>query len=142
MSEVGQQVLHVALAHPCDSAHGRQAGAQGAAQPCTQVLVASRPVWAVPEVPQEFLELPSLGGLAGDVLKPMEAALKGAGEIGFTEQFSLADDRSEPLKQLIPGTEDYYYYHCLHFQNTEQFDKVNELLTAWFNRFKALTSRS
>ena len=30
--------------------------------------------------------------------------------------------------QLIPGTEDYYYYHCLHYQNTEQFDKVEELL--------------
>ena len=35
-----------------------------------------------------------------------------------------------PLKQLIPGTEDYYYYHCLHLQNTEQFDKVDELLQA------------
>src|SRR5689334_12700129 len=32
------------------------------------------------------------------------------GEIGFIEDFSLATDRGVPLKQLIPGTEDYYYY--------------------------------
>ena len=59
-----------------------------------------------------------------------------AAEIGYLEDFALAKDRTVPLQQLIPGTEDYYYYHCLHFQNTEQFDKVNELLTAWINRYK------
>ena len=35
-----------------------------------------------------------------------------AGEIGFIEQFSLAEDRSIPLKNLLPGTKDYYFYHC------------------------------
>ena len=59
-----------------------------------------------------------------------------AAEIGYLEDFALAKDRAVPLQQLIPGTEDYYYYHCLHFQNTEQFDKVNELLIAWINRYK------
>lgn len=58
-----------------------------------------------------------------------------AGEIRFVEDFALAPDRAVPLKQLIPGTEDYYYYHCLHLQHTEQFDKVPELLTAWTQRF-------
>ncbi len=62
------------------------------------------------------------------------AALGVAGEIGFVEDFALAPDRTVPLKQLIPGTEDYYYYHCLHLQNTEQFDKVDELLQAWIKR--------
>ncbi len=57
-----------------------------------------------------------------------------AGEIGFVEDFSLAKDRSVPLKQLIPGTETYYYYHCLHYQNNEQYDKVNETLAAWIKR--------
>lgn len=57
-----------------------------------------------------------------------------AAEVGFVEDFALARDRAEPLKQLIPGTEDYYYYHCLHFQNTEQFDKVDELLGNWVKR--------
>ncbi|MCE9603500.1 MAG: hypothetical protein K8U03_01205 [Planctomycetia bacterium] len=57
-----------------------------------------------------------------------------AGEIGFIEDFALAPDRAVPLKQLIPGTEDYYYYHALHYLNTEQFAQVGELLTAWAKR--------
>ena len=36
----------------------------------------------------------------------------GVGEIDFVEDFALSTDRTVPLKQLIPGTEDYYYYHC------------------------------
>jgi len=57
-----------------------------------------------------------------------------AEEIGYIEDFALAKDRTVPLKQLIPGTEDYYYYHSLHYQNTEQFDKVDELLKLWIKR--------
>lgn len=57
-----------------------------------------------------------------------------SGELGFLEKFALAPDRSLPLNELIPGTEDYYYYHCLHFQQTEQFDRVEELLTAWIDK--------
>ena len=34
-----------------------------------------------------------------------------AGDIGFVEDFALAKDRAAALKQLIPGTEDYYFYH-------------------------------
>ena len=45
------------------------------------------------------------------------ASVCGAGEIGFVEDFALAKDRAAALKQLIPGTETYYYYHCLHDQN-------------------------
>ncbi len=56
------------------------------------------------------------------------------GEIGFIEEFSLAPDRAVPLKQLIPGTDDYYYYHCLHFLNTEQFEKARELTGPWHQR--------
>lgn len=62
------------------------------------------------------------------------AAVVRAGEIGFVEDFALAPDRTLPLKQLIPGTEDYYHYHCVHFQNTEQFAKVEELLPLWIQR--------
>ncbi|MCH7685990.1 MAG: hypothetical protein IH899_04795, partial [Planctomycetes bacterium] len=64
------------------------------------------------------------------------ASVSSAGEIGYIEDFALAKDRSVPLKNLIPGTEDYYYYHCLHFQNTEQFDKVDQLLQSWIKRYK------
>ena len=57
-----------------------------------------------------------------------------AGEIGFLEDFSLAPDRAVPLQQLIPGTEDYYYFHALHYQNTEQWPKVEETLRALIPR--------
>ena len=40
-----------------------------------------------------------------------------ATEIGYIEDFALARDRTVPLKQLIPGTEDYYYYHAIHCPN-------------------------
>jgi hypothetical protein len=59
-----------------------------------------------------------------------------AQEIQYAEDFALAKDRAEALKQLIPGTEDYYFYHCLHLQHTQQFDQVDELLTAWIKRFR------
>ena len=58
-----------------------------------------------------------------------------AQQIGFIEKFALAEDRSEALKLLIPGSQDYYYFHCLHYQNTEQFDRVEELLKAWIKRY-------
>lgn len=57
-----------------------------------------------------------------------------AGEIGYVEDFALAADRTAALKQLIPGTEDYYYYHCLHYLNTEQYQKVDQLLPTWIGR--------
>lgn len=66
------------------------------------------------------------------ILLPSPAS---AEEIGFIEDFSLAEDRTQALAQLIPGTEDYYYYHALHYQNNEQFDKVEELLKAWIKRY-------
>src|ERR1035437_9622527 len=58
-----------------------------------------------------------------------------AGDVGFVEDFSLAKDRTVPLKTLIPGTEDYYYYHCLNFQATGQLDEVDKMLTLWIARY-------
>src|SRR5437764_2693068 len=58
-----------------------------------------------------------------------------AGEVGYVEDFALAKDRAASLRQLIPGTEDYYYYHCLHLLNTEQFEKVEEFTRPWLQRF-------
>jgi hypothetical protein len=60
-----------------------------------------------------------------------------AEEIPFAEQFALAEDREAVLRQLIPGTEDYYYYHSLHYQHLQQFDQVEPLLQAWLERFQA-----
>ena len=60
-----------------------------------------------------------------------------ANEIGFIEQFSLAANRQVALDQLIPGTEDYYYYHCLHLQNLEKYDEVDGMLVAWIKAHKS-----
>jgi len=57
------------------------------------------------------------------------------GEIGFDEQFAFTEDRSIPLKQLIPGTEDYYYYHCLYYQHQGDYKKVEDLLQDWVKRY-------
>ncbi|MHC5070783.1 MAG: hypothetical protein ACYTGO_09895 [Planctomycetota bacterium] len=54
--------------------------------------------------------------------------------IGFAEDWALATDRTKVLAQLIPGTKDYYYYHCRQHQDTGAFDKVEPLLRAWTQR--------
>lgn len=58
-----------------------------------------------------------------------------AGDLGFLETFALSDDRAKALSQLLPGTEDYYYYHALHDQNTGEYDKVETLLPLWIQRY-------
>ncbi|MEM7473905.1 MAG: hypothetical protein AAF483_02875 [Planctomycetota bacterium] len=55
-------------------------------------------------------------------------------EIGYAEQFALAEDRREALKELIPETPDYFYYHCLHFQNEGQFAEAQAIINAWRNK--------
>jgi hypothetical protein len=55
-------------------------------------------------------------------------------EIGFVEKFALAQDRTEALRELIPGTEDYYFYHALHFQNTTQKKELASILDEWRGR--------
>jgi len=45
-----------------------------------------------------------------------------AADVGFIEDFALARDRSRVLKKLIPAPRTYYYYHCLHYLNTEQYE--------------------
>ncbi len=57
--------------------------------------------------------------------------------IGFVETFALADDRSEVLQQLIPGTEPYYFYHALHYQNTGDKEKLRDVLARWTKRVES-----
>lgn len=56
-------------------------------------------------------------------------------EIGFIEQFALAPDRAAVLDQLVPGTEDYYHFHALHYEQTGQVDRLKALLGSWAARF-------
>ena len=76
------------------------------------------------------LRLATLALVLSAPLTPSRAA-----DISFAETFALATDREKALEQLIPGSEDFYYYHCLHYQNTEQWEKVPPLLKTWIGRY-------
>lgn len=52
-------------------------------------------------------------------------------EIGYMETFSLAEDREAALRELVPGTDDYYYCHALHAQNTGAADRFREIMARW-----------
>src|SRR6185503_12427464 len=67
-------------------------------------------------------------------LTSVPAVRGGAGEVGFTEDFALAPDRAAVLKQLIPGTEEYYFYSCLNGQLTGKLDEVDRILQQWIDR--------
>ncbi|MDB4545348.1 hypothetical protein N9009_02195 [bacterium] len=55
-------------------------------------------------------------------------------EIGVLEEFVLSSNRESVLKKMVPGTSDYYYFHALHHQNLEQYEKVDEILDKWKKR--------
>ena len=57
----------------------------------------------------------------------------GQSNINFDELFIL--DREKALKELVPGTEEYYHYHCLHYQSTKNREKFDELMGAWVKKF-------
>ncbi len=79
-----------------------------------------------------FFHLPQVIGLLPEVQATNGLA---AQEIGFLEDFALAENRETALKQLVPGTEEFYFFHCLHYQHTEQLNKVDEFLQPWIKRF-------
>ena len=58
-----------------------------------------------------------------------------AQEVGFLEKYALASDRQQVLDQLVPGTQEYYYFHALYFQSIGDLKKVDELLKPWAKRF-------
>ena len=57
-----------------------------------------------------------------------------AQEISFWEKFALSEDRDKTLEELVPGSEDYYFFHCLHAQNSKELDKSDSLLKRWIKR--------
>ncbi len=68
------------------------------------------------------------------LLSPTGVALAD-NEIGFIERFALAPDREKALSELVPGSEDFYYYHALHVQNARDTVKLADTLTQWKKRF-------
>ncbi len=65
------------------------------------------------------------------VLTSAVAQASWAGTLGFEEDFALAPDREAAIKTLIPGTDDYYYYTTLHYQNQGKLDKAAESIKTW-----------
>jgi hypothetical protein len=58
-------------------------------------------------------------------------------EIEQLEALALSEDRREALAQLIPGTEDAYFHHCLALQLSGapgELGEVRKLLDAWVKR--------
>ncbi len=67
------------------------------------------------------------------------AAAATAQEIGYVETFALAPDRAEALRELVPGTDDYYYYHALHAQNEGRRTEFQEWIDRWIRERRGTT---
>jgi len=55
-------------------------------------------------------------------------------DTSFDETFALAADRAQALQQLIPGTEEYYFYTCLTLEHQGRHDEARKLLETWIQR--------
>lgn len=62
-------------------------------------------------------------------------------EVGFIERFALAADREKALAELVPGSQDYYFFHALHYQNTRNTARLNEILNQWRERMPGENGR-
>lgn len=67
--------------------------------------------------------------------------LRAENEIGFIEKFALAPDRAKVLGELVPGTEEYYFFHALHYQNTRDAARFTEIMALWKKRFPSSGQR-
>jgi hypothetical protein len=54
-----------------------------------------------------------------------------AQQLDWLERYALATDREALLSELIPGTGEHFYFHCLHYQVTGQLEKAEALLAKW-----------
>lgn len=50
---------------------------------------------------------------------------------GFIERFALAEDRGVVLQELLPGTDDAFYYKALHELNQGDFAAFRKTMGAW-----------
>ncbi len=53
----------------------------------------------------------------------------------FSKGSRFPNDRAQVLAELIPGTEDFYYFTCLYDQQTGKLDETDALLKTWIERF-------
>ncbi|MEX2578347.1 MAG: hypothetical protein WD342_04750 [Verrucomicrobiales bacterium] len=78
---------------------------------------------------------PALSPLAAACcLLSISPDVRGNEEIGFIESFALADDRAKAVAELIPGTEDYYFFKALLAQQERRLEDAEDLLEPWIKR--------
>ncbi len=58
------------------------------------------------------------------------------GEISYNENFALADDRETALSELIPGTQDYYYYNALNLELKGDLKGSKKMIDAGVKKYK------
>lgn len=56
--------------------------------------------------------------------------------IGWMERYALAADREGLLDELIPGSDDYYFYHCLYYQTSGQLERSEAIIRDWLAEHK------
>jgi len=57
------------------------------------------------------------------------------------ERYAYLADRPSVLNELIPGSEDHYFYYCLHYQVSGESEKAEALLAQWKVDTNAQNSR-
>src|SRR3569833_3282944 len=68
-------------------------------------------------------------------------------DLEFLDVLALSEDRSAALAQLLPGSEDHDYFHCLHAQQRGDLDGADRILATWPDRhgdsagYRRLTQR-
>lgn len=55
--------------------------------------------------------------------------------LGFLERFALSDQREQILAELIPNTNEFFYYSVLHSQNEARVQQARALLVEWIAKF-------
>ncbi|MDA0374003.1 MAG: hypothetical protein O2865_09455, partial [Planctomycetota bacterium] len=81
------------------------------------------------------MQAPKTRVLAPFALLLTLGALRAQGtEIGFRETFALAEDRAATLAQLVPGSEEHFFYSCLLAQHEGRDSDVVQLLAEWTKR--------
>ncbi|MBI5817513.1 MAG: hypothetical protein HZA88_00850 [Verrucomicrobia bacterium] len=76
-----------------------------------------------------------LAALAALILTALPGVARADNEVGFIERFALAADREKTLGELVPGSEEFYYYHALHYQNTRNEAKFADVMKQWKKRY-------
>ncbi len=64
-----------------------------------------------------------------------DARAAAEGVVSFAEKFAYAKDRAAVLRDLVPGTEEYYFFHGLHYQLNGNGEALGKLLEDWGKRW-------